>query len=67
MNLKVGDSVLYLSPRNSDKHTGIITDIDSDKSNNFPYKVHWINDQDSSEPWDEMQEYRKNYIEALDK
>lgn len=64
MNLKVGDSVLYLSQKQ--QHTGIITAIDKDNKD-WPYSVHWINDQDTSEPEDEMQEYRKQYLEALGK
>lgn len=65
MNLKVGDSVLYLHRNN--KHTGFITVIDPDTNTLYRYAVHWINDQDTVENLDDIIEYRKQYIEALGK
>ena len=65
MNLKVGDSVLYLHRNN--KHTGFITEIDPDTKVLYRYAVHWINDQDTTENLDDIIEYRKNYLEALKK
>ena len=64
LKLKVGDSVLYLA-RNL-QHTGIITGINKDLPQ-WPYEVHWVNDQNTNEPEDEMLEYRKQYLEALGK
>ena len=64
MKLKVGDSVLYL--HRGFQHTGVITQINIDNPN-FPYEVHWINDQDTNEPEDDLQKYRKQYLEILGK
>jgi hypothetical protein len=52
MNLKVGDSVLY---------------IDDDTSQLYRYEVHWINDQDTTEEYKSIIEYRKAYLEMLGK
>ena len=76
MNLKVGDSVLYLSQKQ--QHTGIITaidkdntdfitEIDPDTNTLYRYAVHWINDQDTVENLDDIIEYRKQYLEMLGK
>ena len=65
MNLKVGDSVLYLNYKNT--HTGFITNIDDDTSQLYRYKVHWINDQDTTEEYESIIEYRKAYLEMLGK
>lgn len=63
MNLKVGDSVLYLHRNN--KHTGFITEIDPDTNTLYRYAVHWINDQDTVENLDDIIEYRKQYLQIL--
>lgn len=66
MNLKVGDSVLYLydSPRDGAKeHTGIIMDITP--KDDYPYHVYWINDQWTREDYKEISEYRKQYLQIL--
>lgn len=65
MNLKVGDSVLYLHYKNN--HTGFITNIDDDTSHLYRYEVHWINDQDTTEEHKSIIEYRKAYLEMLGK
>ena len=65
MNLKIGDSVLYL--HHNSKHTGFITEIDPDINTLYRYAVHWINDQDTVENLDDIIEYRKQYLEALGK
>lgn len=69
MKLKVGDSVLYLGDHNGHKqrHTGMVLSINKDKYPHTPYSVHWINGQDTREPEDKMQKFRKQYLEILGK
>jgi len=65
MKIKVGDSVLYLC--NNMPHTGFITNIDDDTEQKFRYEVHWINNQNTIEERKSIVEYRKAYLEMLNK
>lgn len=65
MKLKVGDSVLYLHLKH--QHTGIIIEIDDDVNALYRYVVHWINDQDTTENFEDIKQYRKAYLEMLNK
>jgi len=65
MKISVGDSVLFVHSKQ--QHTGFITNIDDDTNQKFRYEVHWINNQDTIEERKSIVEYRKAYLEMLNK